>query len=83
VQESGDRRAWSPEQIAARLKLDFSDDESMRIIHGVIYQALYNIQRCAQARTHPVSSHRSCIAGTAGPLETNGVGASDSRGPPQ
>jgi IS30 family transposase len=40
----GDRgwvRAWSPEQIAARLKLDFPDDESMRISHEAIYQALY------------------------------------------
>ena len=40
----GDRgwvRAWSPEQIAERLKLDFPDDESMRISHEAIYQALY------------------------------------------
>ncbi|MDT5139864.1 MAG: hypothetical protein QOD58_4126, partial [Mycobacterium sp.] len=40
----GDRqwvRAWSPEQIAARLKIDFPDDESMRISHEAIYQALY------------------------------------------
>ncbi len=39
-----DRRwatSWSPEQISARVKLDFPDDESMRISHEAIYQALY------------------------------------------
>ncbi len=39
-----DRRwatAWSPEQISARLKIEFPDDESMRISHEAIYQALY------------------------------------------
>ena len=33
--------AWSPEQISGRLKLDFPDDESMRISHEAIYQSLY------------------------------------------
>jgi IS30 family transposase len=39
-----DRRwvtAWSPEQIAHRLRIDFADDESMRISHEAIYQALF------------------------------------------
>jgi IS30 family transposase len=34
-------KAWSPEQIANRLRIDFADDDSMRISHEAIYQALY------------------------------------------
>ncbi|MBC7305370.1 MAG: IS30 family transposase [Dietzia sp.] len=33
--------AWSPEQISNRLKIDFPDDDSMRISHEAIYQSLY------------------------------------------
>ncbi|WP_102935321.1 IS30 family transposase [Streptomyces malaysiensis] len=39
-----DRRwvtAWSPQQISHRVRLDFPDDESMRISHEAIYQALF------------------------------------------
>ncbi len=39
-----DRRwstAWSPEQISHRLRVDFPDDESMRISHEAIYQSLF------------------------------------------
>lgn len=39
-----DRRwahSWSPEQISRRLLADFPHDESMRISHEAIYQALY------------------------------------------
>jgi len=34
-------KSWSPEQISNRLKLDFPDDEAMRISHEAIYQALF------------------------------------------
>lgn len=40
----GDREwvtAWSPQQIAKRLPMEFPDDLSMRISHEAIYQALY------------------------------------------
>lgn len=33
--------AWSPEQIANRLRVDFPEDPTMRISHEAIYQALY------------------------------------------
>lgn len=39
-----DRRwaqAWRPEEIANRLKVDFPEDETMRVNHEAIYQALY------------------------------------------
>jgi transposase, IS30 family len=34
-------RSWSPEQIANRVRVDFPDDDSMRISHEAIYRALY------------------------------------------
>ncbi len=34
-------KAWSPEQISNRLRVDFANDESMRISPEAIYQALY------------------------------------------
>lgn len=34
-------KAWSPQQIANRLRLDYPEDATMRISHEAIYQALY------------------------------------------
>lgn len=34
-------QAWSPEQIANRIRLDFPDDQFMRISHEAIYQSLF------------------------------------------
>ena len=43
-------QGWSPEQISNRLKVDFPEDESMRISHEAIYQALYIQARGALKR---------------------------------
>src|SRR5215204_5393218 len=43
-------RAWSPEQIARRLPIDFPDDETMRLSHEAIYQALFVQSRGALRR---------------------------------
>jgi len=48
-----DRRwatSWSPQQISNRLKLDFPEDETMRISHEAIYQALFIQSRGALKR---------------------------------
>jgi IS30 family transposase len=34
-------KSWSPEQISHRLRLEFPDDERMRVSHEAIYQSLY------------------------------------------
>ena len=66
------RKAWSPEQISHRLRLDFPDDESMRVSHEAIYQSLYVQGRGALRRELTrVPAHR---PGAAGP-ESPGRGA--------
>lgn len=50
-----DRRwgqAWSPEQISARLRLDYPDDTTMRISPEAIYQGLYIQGRGVLEREH-------------------------------
>jgi IS30 family transposase len=37
----GGAEHWSPEQICRRMRVEFPDDERMRISHEAIYQALY------------------------------------------
>jgi transposase, IS30 family len=32
---------WSPQQISTRLRVDFPDDEAMRVSHEALYQALF------------------------------------------
>ena len=39
--ERGLKRRWSPQQITARLLLDFPDDLEMRVSHETIYQSLF------------------------------------------
>jgi len=43
-------QGWSPEQAAHRIKLDFPDDDTMRISHETIYQALFVQSRGALKR---------------------------------
>jgi IS30 family transposase len=39
--EAGLGRCWSPQQISARLKIEYPEDPEMRISHETIYQSLY------------------------------------------
>lgn len=39
--EAGLARRWSPQQVSARLKIEYPEDPEMRISHETIYQSLY------------------------------------------
>lgn len=41
----GKARFWSPQQISRHLRVEFPDDEDMRISHEAIYQSLYVLGR--------------------------------------
>jgi IS30 family transposase len=66
---------WSPEEIARRLRLDYPNDETMRVSHETIYQSLFvqgrgelrrELHRClrtgrAQRRSRTVTGQRGKI----------------------
>jgi IS30 family transposase len=41
----GMKRGWSPQQVAARMRLDYPDDEAMRVSHETIYTWFYLLPR--------------------------------------
>jgi IS30 family transposase len=41
VVEAGLARRWSPQQISARLRVEYPDDVGMRVSHETIYRSLY------------------------------------------
>jgi transposase, IS30 family len=55
--ERGLEWGWSPQQISARLKLDFPDDRGMRISHETIYLSLY-VQSRGELRRQLTASLR-------------------------
>jgi transposase, IS30 family len=56
--ERGLGRRWSPEQISARLRLEYPDDLEMRISHETIYRSLY-VQARGELRRQIAASLRS------------------------
>ena len=63
----GGARAWSPEQIARRLPIDFPDDKTMDISHEAIYQALFVQGRGALRRELRPACERDAYCGSPGP----------------
>jgi IS30 family transposase len=74
--EAGLGRCWSPQQISARLKVEYPEDPQMRISHETIYQSLYiqsrgelrrqltaNLRRArTRRRVRGMAEHRGRIA---------------------
>lgn len=56
-------QAWSPEQIARRLLIDFPDDKTMRVSHEAIYKALFGQVRGALHRELSPACERGAFAG--------------------
>lgn len=54
-------KAWSPEQIAQRLVIDYPEDDTMRISHEAIYQALYIQGRGALRRELTAWTCTGCV----------------------
>jgi IS30 family transposase len=50
IVEDGLEKRWSPEQISARLKIDYPDDAELRVSHETIYQSLFVQSRGALRR---------------------------------
>jgi IS30 family transposase len=71
--EDGLERRWSPQQIAARLRIDHPDDEVMRISHETIYRSLY-VQSRGELRRQLTANLRSgrSTRRTRGRVETRG-----------
>ena len=77
-------KAWSPEQISKRLQVDFPNDETMRISHEAIYQALFIQGRGALAPgAGRLPAHRPGSASSKGPDAGAGQEVRHSRGDDQ